>query len=160
MFHSIKIPLRDQMTHLFLWRDLVTEKEPETYAITAVNIGDRPSATITIVALKKTAKRKQKELPEAAKTTSDNNYMDDIIESVPNQQEATKRTKEIEEILSTGNFKIKEWTMTATEKINHNSTRDQEDLKALTQISVNNSENVLDMKWDYQKDNIMYDIKN
>ena len=162
MSHSIKIPLRDQMTHLFLWRDLVTEKESDTYAITAVNMGDRPSATIAIVALKKTAERKQKELPEAAKTISDNSYMDDIIESVSDQQEATKRTKEIEEILSTGNFKIKEWTMTGTEKLNHNSTRDQEDVKALTKISVNNSvtENVLGMKWDYQKDNIMYDIKN
>ena len=88
--------------------------------------------------------------------------MDDIIDSVPNQQEATKRTREIEEILNTGNFKIKEWIMTGMEKLNHNSTRDQEDVKALTQISVNNSvtENVLGMKWDYQKDNIMYDIKN
>ena len=162
MFHSIKIPIRDQITHLFLWRDLVTEKEPGTYAITAVNMRDRPLATIAIVALKKTAERKQKELPEAAKTISDSSYMDDIIDSVSDQQEATKRTKEIEEILSTGNFKIREWTMTGTEKLNHNSTRDQEDVKALTKISGNNSvtENVLDMKWDYQKDNIVYDIKN
>ena len=162
MFYSIKIPLRDQMTHLFLWKDLVIEKGPDTYAITAVNMGDRPSATIAIVALKKTAERKQKELPEAGKTISDNSYMDDIIDSVPNQQEATKRTREIEEILNTGNFKIKEWAMTGMEKLNHNSTRDREDVKALTQISVNNSvtENVLGMKWEYQKDNIMYDIKN
>ena len=86
----------------------MTEKEPDTYAITAVNMGDRPSATIAIVALKKTAERKQKELPEAAQTISDNSYMDDIVDSVPNQQEAIKRTKEIEEILSTGNFKMKE----------------------------------------------------
>ena len=86
--------------------------------------------------------------------------MNDIIDSVPNQQEATKRTREIEEIVSTGNFKIKEWTMIGTEKLAHNSTRDQEDVKTLTQISVNNTvtENVLDMEWDYQKD-IMY-IKN
>ena len=57
MFPSIKIPLRDQMTHLFLWRDLVIEKEPDNYAITAVNMGDRPSARIAIVARKKTAER-------------------------------------------------------------------------------------------------------
>ena len=162
MFHSIKIPPRDQMIHLFLWRDLVIQKEPDTYAMTAVNMGDRLSATITIVALKKTAERKQKELPEAAKTISDNSYMDDIIDSVPNQQEATKGTREIEKILSTGNFKIKKWTKTGTEKLNHNSRRDQEDVKALTQISVNNTVtgNVLGLKWDYKKDNIMYDIKN
>ena len=95
------------------------EKEPEIYAITAVNMGDRPSATIAIVALKKTAERKQKELPESAKTICNNSYMDDLIDSVLNQQEATKRTREIEEILSFGNFKVKEWTRTGTEKSNH-----------------------------------------
>ena len=43
--------------------------------------------------------------------------------------------------------------MTGTEKLNHNSTADQEDVKALTQISVNNSvtENVLGMKWDSER---------
>ena len=30
MFHSIEIPLVDQMTHRFPWRDLDTSKEPDT----------------------------------------------------------------------------------------------------------------------------------
>ena len=51
MFHSIEIPLIDQMTHRFLWGDPDTSKEPDTYVMTAVNMGDRPSATIAIVAL-------------------------------------------------------------------------------------------------------------
>ena len=161
MFYSIKIPRRDQMTHLFLWRDLMLEKEPDTYAITAVNIGDRPSATIAIVALKKTAERKKQEFPEAAKTITDNSYMDDIIDSVSNEQKASKRTEEIEEVLGSGNFKIKEWTITGIKKEDNNMTKDQENLKALTELPVNNTttEKVLGMKWDFQKDNIMYDIK-
>ena len=83
MFHSIKTPLRYQMTHLFLWRDLVIEKQPDTYAITVVNMGDRPS--IAIASLKKTAERNEKKLPESAKATSDSSYMDDIIDCVPNK---------------------------------------------------------------------------
>lgn len=35
------------------------KKIANTYAITAVNIGDRPSATISIAALKKTSERKE-----------------------------------------------------------------------------------------------------
>lgn len=46
------------------------EKEPGTYAITAVNMGERPSITIGIAALKKTTERKKIELPEAATTTT------------------------------------------------------------------------------------------
>ena len=42
MFHSIEIPRIDQKTHRFLWRDLDTSKEPDTYVMTAVNMGDRP----------------------------------------------------------------------------------------------------------------------
>ena len=30
MFHSIDIPLLDQMTHRFLWRDLDERREPDT----------------------------------------------------------------------------------------------------------------------------------
>ena len=41
MYHSIDIPLHDQMTHLFLWRDCDMSVKPTTYAITAVNMGDR-----------------------------------------------------------------------------------------------------------------------
>ena len=109
MFHSIEIPTVDQMTHLFLWRDLDASREPETYAITAVNMGDRPSATIAIVALRKTAEMYKEKCPEASNTIITNSYMDDIPESVPTKKEAIHRIKEIDMILATGGFKIKEW---------------------------------------------------
>ena len=54
MYHSIKLSLRDQMTHLFLWRNLDENKDPDEYAITAVNFGVRPSAAVAIAALQKT----------------------------------------------------------------------------------------------------------
>ena len=40
MFHSIETTNVDPMTHRFLWRNLNTTKEPDTYVITAVNFGD------------------------------------------------------------------------------------------------------------------------
>lgn len=70
-------------------------------------MGDRPSATIAFAAIKKTAERKEKKLPKAAKTISDNSYMDDIIGDVSNKQEAIERTGEIIEILNSGSFKFK-----------------------------------------------------
>ena len=51
MFHAIDIPIVDQMTHHFLWRNL-EEREPETYVMTSVNMGDRSSGTIAMIALR------------------------------------------------------------------------------------------------------------
>ena len=66
MYHSIRIPYADQMTHLYFWRDCCKEKKPATYAITAVNMGDRPSACIAQICLRKSAEKLQHLYPEAA----------------------------------------------------------------------------------------------
>ena len=78
MFHSIDIPKEDQMTHLFLWRDIQTDIKPNTYAITAVNMGDRPASAIAQTALRKTALEASDSHPEASKLIINNSYMDDI----------------------------------------------------------------------------------
>ena len=65
MYHSIDIPTEDQMTHLFLWRNLETYRPPDTYAITALNMGDKPSATIAQDILKKTAEMAPEDQAEA-----------------------------------------------------------------------------------------------
>ena len=160
MFHSIEIPTVDQMTHLFLWRDLDASREPETYAITAVNMGDRPSATIAIVALRKTAEMNKEKCPEASNTIITNSYMDDIPESVPTKKEAIHRIKEIDMILATGGFKIKEWIISGddTSDIASKKTEDQKAVQLLTRMTPAESktEKVLGMEWEPQNDRILY----
>ena len=107
MYHSIDIPLHDQMTHLFLWRDCDMSVKPTTYAITAVNMGDRPSAMIAQVALRKTAEAAAGIYPESAKIILKNSYMDDIPASVKTEEEAVQRMSEIDQILEQKGFKIK-----------------------------------------------------
>ena len=55
MINSIDIPNEDQMTHLFIWRNMMITEQPQTYAMTAVNMGDRRAAAIAQTALRKTA---------------------------------------------------------------------------------------------------------
>ena len=38
MYHSINITLKDQMTHLFLWRNLELHRPPTTYVILAIDL--------------------------------------------------------------------------------------------------------------------------
>ena len=55
MYHSVYLSTLDSHTHRFLWRDLDTTKDPDTYIMTRVSFGDKPAGTIATVALRKTA---------------------------------------------------------------------------------------------------------
>ena len=64
MYHSINITKFDQMTHCFLWRNFECKHPPDIYAITVVNFGDRPSATIAMCAMQKNSKYGYRCIPE------------------------------------------------------------------------------------------------
>ena len=85
-------------------------KEIETYVIQRVSFGDRPSGTITTVALRKTAEMEHVKYPQEGKIIKDNTYMDDIIESVGDRKRAETVTQNIEKLVDIGGFKIKCWT--------------------------------------------------
>ena len=55
VYHTLKITMPDQQTHRFLWRDLNPVKKPEEFAMKGVSFGDKLSATIVQLALRKTA---------------------------------------------------------------------------------------------------------
>ena len=66
MYYTVKTSELDQHSHRFLWRDMDSTREPDTY------ITQKPSGTIATIALRKTAEMTRNEHPEAA----------DIIQSV------------------------------------------------------------------------------
>ena len=63
MYNSVATSELDQHCHRFLWRNMVISRNPDIYAFTRVNIGDRPSGTIATVALYKTAELVEKSHP-------------------------------------------------------------------------------------------------
>ena len=111
MFNCIDIPKEDQMLHLFLWRNMEENVEPRVYAITTVNMGDRPSATIAQAVLRKTAEKEAERYPIETSIIRDNSYMDDIMGSVDTIEEATAIIKNIDMILKNAGFNIKEWIL-------------------------------------------------
>ena len=112
MFHSIEIATEDQMTHLFLWRNLDITIPPTTHAITAVNMGDRPSSAIAQIALRETALMNQEDHPDACSVIISNSYMDDIADSSETIEDARNIMENIDKVLKEGGFKIKEWIIT------------------------------------------------
>ena len=134
MYNSIDIMLNDQMTHLFLWKDIMTDKEPDTCAITVVNLGDKPSAAIALTALRKTTDMGEGISINAKDVIKDDCYMDGIIISADTIGEAKKFCKDIDGTLDSGGFEIKEWVVTGEGATSNDGFR------------------VLGMEWDANKD--------
>ena len=148
MYHTVKIKTIEQHTHRFLSRDMDTERPPDTYAIQRVSFGDKPSGTIATVALRKTAEMGTDKYPKAAQVIKENTYMDDIIESVPTKEKATKLAKDIEALLDEGNFKMKDWIF----------THDRTDLLKTIPNDKSSTEKVLGVVWNPVQYEFVYKI--
>ena len=55
MYSNARFTTPGQQTHVFLWRDLNIEKEPEEYIMGVGSFGDKSAPTIVQRALQKTA---------------------------------------------------------------------------------------------------------
>ena len=160
MFHSIDIGIQDQMTHLYVWRGCNLEIEPKTYAMTSVNMGDRPSATIAQIALQKTAKLAENDYPDATPVIINNSYMDDILNSTNSETESQRLMKDIEEILNQKGFRIKEWVCSGSENSTASQcSTNQETVKSLLCIDEVGSESVLGVRWRPDSDTLFFLVK-
>ena len=158
MFHSIDIPIQDQMTHLFLWRDMNQEKNPDTYAMTAVNMGDKPASAIAQTALKMTAEDAAEKYPDASKIILSNSYMDDIPASLDSKERGMKVMSEIESVLDERGFKMKNWTFSG-QKSKREKSVDQAAVQALLRKDIGNElGKVLGMEWETEEDVIQFQL--
>ena len=158
MFHSIEIPIQDQMTHLFLWRDMQLNKKPDTFAMTAVNMGDRPASAIAQTALRMTAEEASGRYPEASEMIMKNSYMDDIPASAESKDVAVKLMRDAETLLAAKNFKIKNWTFSG-QKATKDKSKDQMAVQTLLRQDISNElSKVLGMEWDEEEDVIRFKL--
>ena len=81
-------------------------REPIHYKLKTVTFGDKPSGSIAMLVLRKTAEMSV-DFPLASQIISEDSYVDDIISSVSSRDCAIARIKEVEEVLRPGGFQIK-----------------------------------------------------
>ena len=106
------------------------------------------------IALHKTAEDNQELYPDAAKAIKANSYMDDLCDSLDSVNEAKRRTEDIDKILETGGFRIKEWIS--------NKALDQKDSKeetAMKMLEGDVKEKVLGLEWKHKVDKFSYKVK-
>ena len=111
MFNSIHLKPLEKHCHRFLWRDLETDRDPDVYMMTRVNMGDTPAPAISTEAVYKTADLFENESPEAANLLKRCSYVDDLIDSKPSISAALNIAKDTENMLAKGGFKVKCWQL-------------------------------------------------
>ncbi len=108
MYNSVWLKEREVHLHRFLWKD-TQEEEIGEYAITRVNIGDRPAGCIAQLAMRETAKLTKFAHLEEDCRVLENSYVDDILTSHNNQERLNEIINWLEEILTAGGFAHKPW---------------------------------------------------
>jgi hypothetical protein len=151
MYHRILIPEVDQQVHRFIWRNLETERDPDTYVKTVLTFGDKPAPAMAQIALRKTAQESEEVYPKAAKVLKDNTYMDDICESLETNEEARQLTRDVDEVLAKGGFAVKGWISNCNLG-EENQSSEKQVVKSDREKSP--IEKVLGLEWDYQNDKL------
>ena len=68
MYHRVLIPLEDRHVHRFLWRNLETDRPPDTYVMNVLTFGDKPAPAMAQIAPQRTAEEGETVNPDAART--------------------------------------------------------------------------------------------
>lgn len=153
MYHRVAIPERDMHVHRYLWRDMQTERKPDVYIKQVVTFGDKPAPAMAQLALRMTAEEAEPRCPEAAQVLKESVYMDDICHSVRDVKEAKQLTKEIDEVLEEGGFKVKGWTS------NENLRGESQNEGETRILEAALEDKVLGIAWDNQQDMFTYKVK-
>ncbi|KAL3991581.1 G protein-coupled receptor kinase [Sarotherodon galilaeus] len=109
MYNSVWLEDREVHLHRFLWRD-TEDADIEDYAITRVNIGDKPAGCIAQVAMRETANLPSfSHFKEEKRVLEEDAYVDDILTSHNDLDHLRRLTANIERILRAGGFYMKPW---------------------------------------------------
>ena len=114
MYLQILLPEEDTFVHRYLWRDLDESQDPRIYALQRVTFGDKPSPDMASFVMIRIANENEPHYPRAAVILKRDRYMDDLINSTKSQGEAAKSMSEVDSVLATGSFKIKEWFVSSS----------------------------------------------
>ena len=109
MYNSVWLEEREVHLHRFLWRD-TEDAEIEDFAITRVNIGDKPAGCIAQVAMRETANLPSfSDFKEEKHVLEEDAYVDDLLTSHNDLDHLKCLTSNIEQILKAGGFLMKPW---------------------------------------------------
>ena len=154
MFLQVGVIPDDRPSLRFLWReDPATEVAVFQYVRHIFGSKDAP--TCANYALRRTATDNASQFPEADQSVINNFYMDDYLESSPTAEEATRKAKDLVNLLSLGGFKLTKFvsnvpTIPPQLEADPLSPTEGKEIR-----STENSSHVLGLKWNHSTDTLV-----
>ena len=107
MFFQVRVIESDQPSLRFLWRGADRERPPEVYQMQAMIFGAKSSPSCASYCLRKTAiDNASAYSKETISSVLRDFYMDDLLKSLPSEEEATKLAVQLTDLLSRGGFRL------------------------------------------------------
>lgn len=158
MYHQVQIRAEDQRFQMFLWRPNPNCK-PQVYVMQVMTFGATCSPSCAQHVKNLNAERFRNSHPNAAECIIRNHYVDDMLDSVDDENEALQLCKDVFEVHKEGGFHIRNWVTNSPFVHEHlNASPLHENLKI--EIKEEPSTNkVLGLWWNTTKDAFTYTLR-
>ena len=152
MYYMIRVTIEEEMMQLFVWK-FDGEEKVRTFCMTRLVMGNKPSANLSIIAVRKTAELENfpVQYPVAYKALIHDSYVDNIFLTASNIDELKHGIEEIELVGKKGGFKFKEWIISG-QKVPEQVIGVQ-----LPGAPSADEEKALGVHWNVQKDELFID---
>ena len=135
----------------FLWRK--NDKEPlHVYEYSRHVFGSKDSPTCANYALQQAGKDFKDEFPKASEMIERNFYMDDLVKSVSNIQDAQEHYRQIVSVMSKSGFALKKWASNKPEVLERIPEEDCAVSDIVSLDSEHETSSILGLEWIISKD--------
>ena len=109
MYLQIEIAPEDRSYHRFLWRNLDQKLAPDEYEFNRVVFGVNSSPFQAQLVSQEHAAKHKEEFPMAAETVLESTYMDDNMDSVPNDSSGVELYKQLSGLWGKAGMHARKW---------------------------------------------------
>ncbi|XP_055599282.1 uncharacterized protein LOC129748642 [Uranotaenia lowii] len=155
MYHQIRIREADRSSQRFLWRDEASQA-PSIFFMDVATFGSSCSPATAQFVKNTNARRFEKQYPDAVKEIIAGHYVDDLVTSFRNQDEAKIISKQIREIHKHAGFELRNFCSNSLPVLDYLGETNVESVKDLCPGTPNVSERVLGILWDTKLDKLKF----
>ena len=155
MFHQVRVERQDQEALKFLWfRKGDLSQKPTEYRMVVHLFGATSSPSVCCYAMRRTAHEAKGEIKqETFDAVLHNFYMDDLLKSVPSEEEAIRLKEELITTLKKGGFNLAKW-VSNRESVVEKSQESVKELKPNQQPV----ERALGVSWNIEEDSFQFRV--
>ncbi|XP_055632447.1 uncharacterized protein LOC129772938 [Toxorhynchites rutilus septentrionalis] len=156
MFHQIFIRWLDRYSQCFLWSP-DSSHDPEIFVMDVATFGSTSSPATAQFVKNTNAQRFAQEFTRAVEGILYNHYVDDYLDSFPDEEEAKRVATAVREVHRRGGFEIRNWCSNSPAVLKHLGENAKKVEKNLNLENAGTPERVLGMLWNSEEDVIHFE---